>query len=176
MIEVAGGKWHAGRMLFALARHFDFMRNKMVPELEISGSGLREDLVIISAAGYATVVEIKVTRADWQADQHKRRWPSKHIARFFYAVPLHVYRGGVPAHVPEHCGILTVQWGGRDHHGYDSVSERRAAQRMKVDKIPADRMRRLDENFYYRYWRLHMERERNRLMTRPQRRALEGRS
>lgn len=155
---------HAGRMLFALARYFDWYQQRMIPECEIGG--LREDLVIVSRAGYATVVEIKVSRSDWQADRYKSRWPSTSIARFFYAVPLELYERGVPAHVPAHCGLLVLRRGDA-WDGYDSISEERAARRLPARKLSDAQLRKFDEAFYYRYWRLHMECERRRLFDNP---------
>jgi hypothetical protein len=153
---------HAGRVLFSLARYFDWWQNRMVTEFEIDG--LREDLVIVSRSGYVTVVEIKVSRADWQADRHKNRWPSDSISRFFYAVPFDLYQAGVPAHVPQHCGILSV----RQHRrgGFDTVREERAARRHPALKLKAEKQRQLDQTFYFRFWRMHMDREQRRLIDR----------
>jgi hypothetical protein len=153
---------HAGRMLFALARYFDWYATRMIPECELDG--LREDLVIVSRSGYATVVEIKVSRSDWQADRYKARWPSKSIARFFYAVPLDLYESGIPAHVPGHCGLLALH---TSEHGYDSISEKHAARRLPAAKLSDAQIRRMGEAFYYRYWRLHLDCERRRLFDRP---------
>ena len=155
---------HAGRMLFALARRWDWMHNRLITEWDIDG--LREDVVIVSRAGYATVIEIKISRTDWEKDRDKRRWPAEQIARFFYAVPQQVLVRGIPAHVPEHCGILTVREGGH-WAGYDTVHEERAARRMPAAKLSDQQLRKIDEAFYYRFWRLHMERERLRLFDRP---------
>lgn len=62
--------WHAGRMLFALARHFDWWSTKMITEFEIDGG--RADLLLISKAGYATEIEIKISAKDWRIDQSKK--------------------------------------------------------------------------------------------------------
>lgn len=163
---------HAGRMLFALARYFDWWQQKMATEFEIGG--LREDLVVISRAGYATVVEIKVSRGDWLKDRHKDRWssPSAHVARFYYAVPRALFEIGVPQHVPPHVGILVVNEGG-SWQGYDTVSEERAALRLKSEKLPTARLQALNESFYYRFWRQHMDVLRGRFHDRPARRRLE---
>lgn len=157
-------KMHAGRMLFALARYFDWWQNKLITEFEIDG--LREDLVIVSRAGYATVVEIKVTRADWQADRHKSRWPSERIARFFYAVPLELYQQGIPEHVPPHCGVLTIRRGGNWRH-FDTVAEVRAARRLQALKLKDQQIAAIERAFYYRFWRQHMELEQRRLVDFP---------
>lgn len=156
--------WDAGRMLFALARHFDWWQRKMVTEFEIGG--LREDLVVVSRSGYVTVVEIKVTRADWLKDRNKDRWstPSKYLRRFFYAVPLPVFEQGIPAHVPAAAGILVVHGG---DHSRDEVIEDRRASVFKAEKLPDEKRRKIEEAFYYRFWRQHMELLRGRLHDAP---------
>jgi hypothetical protein len=158
--------WHAGHMLFALARHFQWFAQKMITECEIGG--LREDLVVVSRAGYATVIEIKVTRADWLKDQNKGRWttPSKHLSRFFYAVPQPVFKQGIPDHVPATAGILVVRDGGT-WQGYDSVVEERAAARLKAEKLPETKLRAINEAFYYRFWRQQMDLLRDRFAEKP---------
>lgn len=163
--------WHAGHMLFALARHFNWWEQKLVTELEIGGQ--REDLVVISRAGYATVIEIKVTRADWLKDANKARWsaPSKYVARFFYAVPQPVYKQGIPEHVPPIAGLLVVRDGG-SWQGYDNVREERPALRLKAEKLPPQKLAAIDQAFYYRFWRQQMDLLRGRLHDAPARKAL----
>jgi len=56
--------WHQGRMLFALARYFDWSSQRMMSQFAIDG-GIA-DLVFVSRAGYATEVEIKISLADWE--------------------------------------------------------------------------------------------------------------
>lgn len=160
--------WHAGHMLFALARYFDWWQQKLITEFELGG--LREDLVVVSRAGYATVVEIKVSRADWLKDANKGRWPSKHISRFFYAVPAPVWKQGVPDHVPPHAGILVVRDGGT-WQGYDSVAEQRAAVRLKAEKLTEQQLARIDGAYYYRFWRQQIDVLRGRFHDRPATRA-----
>ncbi len=157
---------HAGRILFNLARHFNWFQNRMISEFDV-GTGLREDLVVVSRAGYATVIEIKVTRADWQADRHKNRWPSERIRRFFYCVPYDLFKRGIPKHVPDFCGVLTVRPSKPDWHGYDTVCEERAARVLKAKKLEDRQLAAIDGAFYYRFWRQHMDLERRRLVDLP---------
>lgn len=163
--------WHAGHMLFALARYFNWWQQKMVTEFEVDG--LREDLVVVSRAGYATVVEIKVSRADWLKDRNKGRWstPAKYLSRFFYAVPQPVYKQGIPDHVPPSAGILVLRDGG-SWQGYDTVAEQRAALRLKAEKLPAAKLAQINEAFYYRFWRQQMDILRGRFHDKPARGAL----
>lgn len=163
-------RWHAGRILFALARHFDWWQNKLVTQFEIGG--LREDLVVVSRSGYATVIEIKVSRADWLKDRYKNRG-SEQISRFFYAVPRGVYEQGIPESVPPEAGIIVVRSGGT-WNGFDGVREERAARRCKAKPLSAQQLASIERSYYYRFWRLHMQLEQARLVDRPaQRRAPE---
>lgn len=162
--------WHAGRILFALARYFQWFQQRMITEYELGG--LREDLVMVSRAGYATVVEIKVSLADWKRDAFKNRAPGRgQVSRLFYAVPQALFEAGIPDSVPEAAGVLVVSGGGH-WAGYDSVHEERPAVRFKAQKLSDLQLRKIDEAFYFRFWRQHMDLERQRLFERPKRAAL----
>lgn len=153
--------WHAGRILFALARHFDWWQNRMITEFEVDGG--RADLAMISKAGYVTEIEIKVSVRDWRADQHKLKWMKHgwtrpHIARFFYAVPSPL-ANKIPEWVPTDAGILIVRGG----PGFDTVKEQRAARRYTARPLSAVQLQQIDQAYYYRFWRQHMEIQRQRL-------------
>ena len=83
-------KSHAGDIEIAVAHHFGYRVNIVVPNVHW-GLGLRHeaDMIIVSSASYATEIEIKVSRGDIKADLNKWKWKrtSKLIRRFFYAVP-----------------------------------------------------------------------------------------
>jgi hypothetical protein len=74
-------------MMFNLARYFAWFDNRIVTEWELDGG--RADMLVISRAGYATEIEVKVSRADWRKDAAKAKWAvdREHVARFFFAVP-----------------------------------------------------------------------------------------
>lgn len=154
-------RWHAGRMVHALARYFDWWQNRIVTEWDIDGG--RADMLVLTRAGYATEVEIKLTRSDWIKDGRKVKWlgASPHVARFFYAIPETLMPRGaaladvLPPNVPEHAGVLVVR-AGHGYGGYDQVREERAARRMKAQKLPDAERARIVESYYYRFWRLNM--------------------
>lgn len=154
--------WHAGRVLFALARYFDWWQQRLIPEFEIDGG--RADLVVVSKAGYATEIEIKVSRGDWEADGEKLKWmrtgwQRPHVARFFYAVPAPLV-AVMPAWVPRDAGVLSVRDGAP---GYDTVREHRAARRYTARKLTDDQLAQIERAYYYRYWRAHMAQQERRL-------------
>ena len=148
---------HSGRIILALASHFDWWRNKMMTEYYVDGG--QADLIFISQAGYLTEIEVKVSRADWKHDLTKDKWrkPRPHVARFFYAVPEKL-AADIPEWVPAEAGILAVierEWS-------DHIKEIRPAKRRKALKID-DRMRRhIDERCYGRFWGHYLDGMRNR--------------
>lgn len=159
--------WHAGRVLFALARHFNWWQQRMITEFEIDGG--RADLLVVTKAGYATEIEIKISRKDWRADQTKAKFMVErpHVSRLFYAVPEPLMRGldirnadSLPRWIRPHVGILVVRDGGL---GYDSVRELRAAHRFRCRPLTPQMQAHIDSAFYYRFWRQHMEIMRQRL-------------
>jgi hypothetical protein len=148
--------WHAGRIFFALARYFDYLTNHMISQFTIDG-GIA-DLVFISRAGYATEVEIKISMADWNADQQKDKWAAErpHIARFFYAIP-ETLEDRIPQWLPAHSGILVCRRSGKSGRNFDQVSEIRAATRRPARKLPDRYRAKIHELAYYRFWRQEMQ-------------------
>lgn len=118
---------HSGHMIYALARHFDWFRNRMMTEWYIDGG--QADLIFVSKAGYVTEIEVKISRADWKKDASKSKWqrPRPHIARFFYAVPESLLAEGLPDWCPPEAGVLAVSGA--------NVREVRAARRFKSQKL-----------------------------------------
>jgi hypothetical protein len=172
--------WHAGRILDALARYFDWRQNYIMPEYEIGG---RADLIVLTRARYITEVEIKVSLADWRADRDKIKWAvapevgknagwqqfndqvfegvkarRAHISRFFYAIP-ETLENRIPDNLPEGVGILVVRQGGH-RYGYDAVDTIREAVRRKSTPMPLDEFNRMMITCYYRYWNTYHDLQR----------------
>jgi hypothetical protein len=91
----------------AVSAHFGVRANLIVPNVSW---GLRVhecDLLILSKAGYATEVEIKVTKYDLIKDKDKKHaHVNVKIAALYFAIP--DYLENCIEHVPEHAGIITV--------------------------------------------------------------------
>lgn len=145
-------------MLYALAGHFDWWQNRMMTEFDVDGG--RADLVFVSRSGYLTEIEVKVSRADWNVDQKKRKFarPRPHVARFFYAVP-DMLAADLPPWLPPEAGVIVVHGGEYS----DQCSELRPAKRVRAQKISESMSRTLVENCYYRFWRSEMNRWRQAL-------------
>lgn len=146
-------KWHAGRIICALARHFDWFQNQMMTEYFVDG-GIA-DLVFITRAGYLTEIEIKTSLADWNVDQVKAKWKKgrPHVSRFFYAIP-EALADKVPAWVPAEVGIIVCFSPGP--HSVDGCRVLREAARVRCKKIEDTKRQHINDRCYYRYWRLHL--------------------
>jgi hypothetical protein len=156
---MATEKWHSGRMIYVLARHFDWWSNPMLTEFDLCGG--RCDLAFVSKSGYVTEIEIKVSLSDWNADRDKQKWtkPRPYISRFFYAVP-ETLADKIPDWLPDHAGVLSVESGGI---GYDRVRIIREAKRLKAEKLPQKQIDQFMRNCYYRFWRSQINHLGNRI-------------
>lgn len=98
----------------ALMRFLDFRQNIVVPNVSwgmrfAEGGALHEcDILALSKSGYATEIEIKISKSDLKKDAKK---PHSHrhraIKRLFFAVPEHL-REFAMTHIPERAGLLVV--------------------------------------------------------------------
>lgn len=107
-----------------LMRHFDYTRNLIVPAVTPNGDLMFEaDLLVLSDAGYATAVEIKVSKSDLRNDlkkSHIRQLneiiPGKNaieyyygnLKHFYYAVPKDLEEAAL-AQIPSFCGLIVVE-------------------------------------------------------------------
>jgi len=97
-------------MEIAIARHFGFRANYIVPNISW-GAGLHEcDMLVINCkTGVATEIEIKISISDLKADFKKRHGHrSKKIKYLYYAVPLSML-GACKEFLGESTGIITVE-------------------------------------------------------------------
>ena len=90
-----------------VASFLNYRSNLIVPNVSW-GMALHEcDLLVITKAGYAWEVEIKVTKADLKKDSEK--WHghrSSRIKHLFFAIP--TYLQDAIEYIPERAGIITV--------------------------------------------------------------------
>jgi len=96
-------------MEIALAHSLDFRKNLIVPNISW-GMNMHEcDLLVLTKAGYAWEVEIKITKADLVKDKDKRHGHHHpKIKRLYFAIP--DYLTPHIKHIPERAGIITVDW------------------------------------------------------------------
>jgi len=70
------------------------------------------DLLVVTRAGFAWEIEIKVTPADLKKDKEKRHQHlDKKIKDLYFAMPYYMEK--YVEHVPEHAGIILVRQSGR---------------------------------------------------------------
>lgn len=119
------------------------------------------DYMSISDAGYATELEVKISRADWRVDLEKPKWkvglPS-YVSRFIYVVPRELIARGIPEWVSPVAGIWSVVPENQHSHAYVEVV--RAPKRVGKEKVPDAVLSRWLESMYYRYWRMRQEDQR----------------
>lgn len=154
---------HGGHIIHALARKYDWFANQMMTEVHIDGG--RADLVFVSKAGYLTEFEIKISRADWNADRHKIKWskPRPSVTRFFYAVPA-TLATEPPDWLPEHVGLVAIDLG---ESGIPHAHELRAARRLRSRPVSDAFRQQINSSAYYRFWRAEFARQRLRFYRKP---------
>jgi hypothetical protein len=98
----------ASEIEIAIANHFNYRQNLIVPNV-CWGMGLHEcDLLILTKSNYAYEIEIKVSKQDLIKDLNKaHKHESKKIKYLWFAVPdkLMEFAG----YIPKHAGILKVE-------------------------------------------------------------------
>jgi hypothetical protein len=102
----------AAEIEIKIAQWFNYRTHLIVPNV-CWGASLHEcDLLILTKAGYALEVEIKVSKGDIIRDSKKlHQHRSEKIKRLFFAIPKKLEKHiGL---IPEHAGVITV-----DETGY----------------------------------------------------------
>lgn len=115
-------------MEIALMNHFDIRKNIIVPNVTtLSGLvGFETDLLVLSKSGYATAIEIKVSKSDLKNDLKKKHierlntdWKHpfnsknaleyyyKNLKYFIYAVPEELEYEALKQ-IPDFCGLLVA--------------------------------------------------------------------
>lgn len=94
-------------------------------------------------------VEVKLTLADWRADEHKAKWARlnmrRTVARMYYAVPRDLLEH-CPPFVPPETGLIAL-WDGR-------ASEVRAAKSVRgTPRVTDAQLLHLMESTHWRFWR-----------------------
>ena len=122
-------------MEIVLMRHFDIRRNLIVPCITDSSflTHFEIDLLVLSKSGYATAIEIKVSKADLKSDLKKKHIAGlstinfmndnshrdhyfKNIKYFYYSVPEDLKDEAIEQ-IPDFAGLLIskkVKWYNND--------------------------------------------------------------
>jgi hypothetical protein len=141
----------------ALVRYFDWQRNRCYVNIYVGG--WESDFAVVTKAGYLYDVEIKISLADWKAEQHKDKFKPgwvgqnhrKLVSRMFYAVPAELVQR-VPEFVPAETGLLSVS-PPLDRRYHSKVELVRPAKRLEAKALSEKKQLQLHDSTYWRYWR-----------------------
>lgn len=135
----------------AVARHFGWRNNIIVPNVSWGLLDYEADMVIVRPSGWAIEVEIKVSRNDIKADLEKwHNHGAKCFQRFYFAVPDELKDD---PNIPAHAGIISVG----DYEGRKRLSceiHRVAPLRRDAHKLDESKIRKLLELGTMRIWSL----------------------
>lgn len=175
--DPTGGRapqFNAGLIEAAIRRHVDHRANTLIPEASVryglgSARGeYRADFVMVTRAGYATELEVKISLADWRKDLAKPKWVGMPgwITRFVYVVPEQL---GIPEWVPPHAGVWHVfptlvshldAWNGPHRPDGFGIVVKRAPHVLGREKVPPAVIGTWHRNLYYRYWEQRIDAQR----------------
>lgn len=101
---------HAEQVEIAVAKRFGYRRCIIVPNVSWGlNFGYELDMLIVSPTGYATEVEIKVTKSDLKADKNKRhQHDSIRIQKLYFAVPA-ILKDDALEIIPQKAGLIIVK-------------------------------------------------------------------
>ena len=95
----------------AIARYYDTRKHIVVPNVSHAFFNHECDVLVLTASGYATEIEIKISAADLRKDFTKRKHQIKRpdqISRLFYCVPEKLLDLAMQI-IPEQYGIITFR-------------------------------------------------------------------
>ena len=96
----------------ALAKYYNVRTNIIVPNVSWGLSGMHEcDILVVSGSGYATEIEIKISKADFLKDFEKSHGHvdrKNRIKTFYYAMPKELYIK-VKDLIPENAGVIVCE-------------------------------------------------------------------
>lgn len=97
-----------------LADHFNYRQNIIVPNISW-GMNMHEcDLLIITKAGYATEIEIKISKSDLIKDKKKEHGHQSILIKYLYfAIPEKLDKEEIKAEIPARAGIIIINKQGK---------------------------------------------------------------
>jgi len=92
-----------------LARNFDRRTNLIVPNVSWGMFHYELDLVVLTPSGYATEIEIKVSKSDLKKDKEKfHNHENDMIKTLYFAIPEYIDSDFALTQIPYHAGLLVV--------------------------------------------------------------------
>jgi hypothetical protein len=148
--ETTPFRWSEPAILRALGVYFQWYNKLCCPNVR---EGSEMDLLMITKSDRIWEIEVKISLVDWKNDIAKNKHYTKgwEPSRFYYAIPYTLIKNGIPAWVPEHAGIILLDW--RDDPLIPVVMKcERAAKRLHNNKIGIDIKCEILRKVYFRYW------------------------
>lgn len=145
----------------AVAQHFNWRRNLIIPNV-YWGIGLNHeaDILVLSQSGYASEIEIKISRADLLRDREKPHGHHSEIVKaFWFAVPSDLAEFAL-ANIPDDAGLLHVE--GKERRGrivHHCAIARPAKLRQGSRKFSDAERYQLARLGLMRYWTLRVPEE-----------------
>lgn len=110
-------RWVSSEIEGAVANHFGWRQNVIVPNVSYGLMGHEADVVVMKQSGWAEEVEIKISAADIKRDLGKNNGKGHRrdcrMRKLWFAVPEHL--AGDP-NIPAFAGILSLS-----RNGYGSI-------------------------------------------------------
>lgn len=96
-------------MEIALASFFDYRANLIVPNVSWGLINHECDLLILTNCGYATEIEIKISRSDLKADKKKNHGHESYkIKRLYFAISDNIDTNFALNEIPSRSGLIVV--------------------------------------------------------------------
>jgi len=109
--SIAMKKLNCSDIEIAVANHFGYRRNTIVPNVSYGLHIHEVDLLIVSKSSYCTEIEIKTSISDLKADLRKQhQHKSNRIKYFYFAIPEGLQEKALPL-IPERAGLIIVKQG-----------------------------------------------------------------
>lgn len=129
----------------------NFVKNQIVAVRCAEIFGHETDLVSVNKTGYATEVEIKISKADFKKDFDKSHYhESGFIKYFYYAVPYYMIDFALE-NAPEGVGVMMIT--PAKNFGRVTIM-REAIARKGARKVPDDKILKMERYMGMRYWSL----------------------
>ena len=143
----------------AVARNaFPYRRHLLVPKVYWGwGLDYEADLIAVSGNGYATEIEIKISRGDLVRDhlKAKHQHPDPRISRLYYAMPMPLAESALEL-LPEEFGVIGVAKLNRYDYGVCKIL-RKARKRPQAQKLSDQDIRRLMRLAAVKFWGLQLD-------------------
>jgi len=137
-------------MELALAFHYGARQQIIVPCVNWGFDiGHECDLLVVTDSGYATEIEIKISRSDLIRDKEKYHGhKSPKLKYLYFAIPEHLEKD--IEHIPEKAGIYVVWWW--EKAGDWRVKLKRPPQKLGKYKFNESKKSELYRLGYLRFW------------------------